>query len=391
MADFQRVTDLERSYAKEVLDGQFRKSVEGRMTERLETTFAGIFGVRYAISHVNGTVTMHSALAAAGVGPGDEVIVPALTMASTAFAALYVQARPVFADVDPDTFTINPEDVRRKITSRTRAVIPVSLYGLSPDLDPIMELAREHDLTVIEDNAECVLGSYKGRLVGSIGDMASFSFQSSKHLTSGEGGMLITDDEELALKARRFGNLGFAPTHAKAGGAKMPREKIQDPRFERHLSVGWNYRISELCAAVALAQTERMEEIVDQRRRVADMFRKAVSGCSWLVSQKVPEGYLHSYWTYVMRLETGGRFTWYDFRKKYLEAGGDGYYAAWVPVHLEPAFRNLGYGPGLCPVTEALQPKLLQMKTNYTSLKIAREKADALAETIDYFEKKYRL
>ena len=245
---FRRVTEKERSYINEVLDGEFRKSAEGRMTERLETKFAGIFGVKYAISHVNGTVTMHSALAAAGVGPGDEVIVPALTMASTAFSALYANAKPVFADVSPDTFTIDPEDARKKITPRTRAIIPVSLYGLSPDMDPILELADRYNLTVIEDNAECVLGYYKNRIVGSMGDMASFSFQSSKHLTSGEGGILITDDEELALRARRFGNLGFAPTHAKAGGARMPREKIQDPKFERHLSLGWNYRLSEsLC------------------------------------------------------------------------------------------------------------------------------------------------
>lgn len=388
---FRRVTEKERSYIGEVLDGEFRKSVEGRMTERLETKFAGIFGVKYAISHVNGTVTMHSALAAAGVGPGEEVIVPALTMASTAFSALYVNAKPVFADVSPDTFTIDPEDVRKKVTPRTRAIIPVSLYGLSPDMDPILELADRYNLTVIEDNAECVLGYYKNRIVGSIGDMASFSFQSSKHLTSGEGGILITDDEELALKARRFGNLGFAPTHAMAGGARMPREKIQDPRFERHLSLGWNYRLSELCAAVALAQTERIREIVDQRIRVAEEYRKAVDGCSWLIPQQVPKDYIHSYWTYVLKLESQGKFSWYDFRKRYLELGGDGYYAAWVPVHLEPVFRSLGYAPGLCPVTEAIQPKLLQMKTNYADLKIARKKADALSETIDYFERRYHL
>jgi perosamine synthetase len=389
MGVFRRVTEKERSYIMEVLDGEFRKSVEGRMTEMLEKKFAGIFGVKYAISHVNGTVTMHSALVAAGVGPGDEVIVPALTMASTAFSALYANAKPVFADVSPDTFTIDPEDVRKLITPRTRAIIPVSLYGLSPDMDPIMELAEEHDLTIIEDNAECVLGYYKNRIVGSMGDMASFSFQSSKHLTSGEGGILITDNEELALKARRFSNLGFAPTHAMAGGAKMPREKIQDPKFERHLSLGWNYRLSELCAAVALAQTERIREIVNQRIRVAEIYRKAVSGCSWLIPQHVPKDCIHSYWTYVMRLEDQGKFTWYDFRKKYLEFGGDGFYAAWVPVHLEPVFRSLGYGPGLCPVTETLQPKLIQMKTNYGDLKIARQKADALSETIDYFEKNY--
>src|SRR5262245_45723932 len=190
----QRISATERAYVMQVLDGEFRSSLGHSMTKRFEETFAAVFGSRFAISFNNGTATMHAALVAAGVGPGDEVIVPPLTMASTTFAVLHAGALPVFADVDPDLWTIDPASIARCVTPRTKAIIPVSIYGLSPDMDPIMELARQHNLFVLEDDAECFLGYYHGKVVGSIGHASSFSFQSSKHITSGEGGMIVTND-----------------------------------------------------------------------------------------------------------------------------------------------------------------------------------------------------
>lgn len=387
-----RISEKERAYVSEVLDSQFRASAGSIMTRRLEEKFAELFGVKYAISHINGTVTMHSALAAGGVGPGDEVIVPPLTMASTAFAVLHVNAVPLFADIDPDTFTIDPADIQKRITPRTRAIIPVALYGLAPDMDAIMEIAKQHNLVVVEDDAECFLGYYKGRVVGSIGHMASFSFQSSKHMTSGEGGMLVTNDKELADKVRSFSNLGYAMVSGGPGKGKITKEIIQDPEYERHTSIGWNYRMPELCAAVALAQLERLQEFVDQRIKIAQMYAEVARGCDWLVPQAVPEGCRHSYWTYVLKLENNGEFCWYDFCKKYMELGGDGIYAAWQINYLEPAFRRQPshvqeYGPGLCPIAESVQPKLLQFKTNYMDMNIAKGKVEALAKTIDYFER----
>ena len=388
----KRISDKERAYIAEVLDSQFRTTAGSSMTGRLEAKFAQTFGVKYAISHINGTATMHSALAAAGVGPGDEVIVPPLTMASTAFAAWQAGATPVFADIDPDTFNISPAEIEKRITPRTKAIIPVALYGLAPDLDAIMDIASRHNLTVIEDDAECFLGYYKGRIVGSISHMASFSFQSSKHMTSGEGGMLITNDRELADKVRSFSNLGYAMLSGEAGKGKITRDVIQDPAHERHIAMGWNYRISELCAAVALAQLERLEELIHQRIEIARLYAEAIQGCGWLVPQAVPAGYRHAYWTYVVKLENNSEFSWYDFRKKYMELGGDGIYAAWLPNYLEPAFRGLSgaaqeYGAGLCPVAEAVQPRLLQFKTNYMDMGPAKQQAEALTRTIGYFGK----
>ena len=398
----KRVSDKEREYVLQVLDTQFKSSAGSRMTKRLEEAFAEKFNVKYAISFINGTATMHAALAAAGIGPGDEVIVPPLTMSSTAFVVMHANAVPVFADIDPKTFTIDPADIKKKITKYTRAIIPVAIYGLSPDMDAIMELARKHNLTVIEDDAQCFLGYYKGKIVGSIGHMASFSFQSSKHITSGEGGMITTNDEELANKIRRFNSLGYAGVSARKG--KITKEDIQDPRYERHVSLGYNYRLPELCSAVVLAQVERLDELVQKRIEVANLYEQVVRDYKWLEPQYVPDGYKHAYWTFVLKLDTN-RVDWYAFRKKYIEFGGDGIYAAWQLSYLEPVFRNhvfypkecpvrcphykgllQEYGPGLCPTAETIQPKLLQFKTNYLDLAIAERKADALVKTIKYFK-----
>ena len=203
MKRIKRISDLERKYVNEVLDGEFKSSHNYKMVTRLEKEFAERFNCKYAVAMTNGTATLHAALEAAGVGEGDEVIVPALTMSSTNMCILQANAIPVFADIDPQTFTISIDSIQKVLTDRTKAIIPVALYGLSPDIDSIMKLAEEHRITVIEDDAECILGYYKGRLVGSTAHMSSFSFQSSKHMTAGEGGMVITNDPVLAVNLRR--------------------------------------------------------------------------------------------------------------------------------------------------------------------------------------------
>ena len=365
------------------------------MVGRLERLFAETFGVRAALAHCNGTATLHTALAAVGVGPGDEVIVPPLTMASPAYAALHQNAVPVFADVDPETFNLDPADVENRITERTRAIMPVALYGLAPDLDTFMALGQRYTLRIIEDDAECFLGRYKGRLVGSIGDMASFSFQSSKHMTSGEGGMLVTNDLELAARARQFSILGYGSLSPDAGRSHVPKEFRQEPDFARHVGYGWNYRLPELCAAVALGQLERLEELVELRQRIGELYLEAIADSPLLVSQKVPDDYVHSYWAFAVRYE-GQPFgiSWRTFRDKLVELGGDGPYGAWQLTYLEPFFTSFTtngvagrarFAPGLCPVAERLQPRIMAFKTNYGDLSAARRQTEALASAIAYF------
>ena len=388
-----RISERERAYVQQVLDAEFRTSAGNIMSKPLEELFARRFNSRFAINFSNGTCTMHAALAAAGVGPGDEVIVPPYTMASTSLAVLHAGAVPIFADIDPHTWNIDPASIEKVLSPRTRAIIPVAIAGLPPDMDPIMEIAARHDLFVLEDDAQCFLGYYKGRVMGSIGHASSFSFQSSKHLTSGEGGMVTTSDEQLAGEIRRFSSLGYATVGAGAGKAKISRETIQDPAFERHVSLGFNYRMPELCAAVVLGQLERIEDLVEMRVASAGLLAQGATGCSWLTPQATPDGYGHSYWTYLLRLDRDD-ITWYDFRDRYTGLGGDGIYAAWKLTYQEPLFRGARFDPdqsqeytaGLCPVAEAAQPRLLQFKTNYFDLDEAARQAEILAATIAHFD-----
>jgi perosamine synthetase len=313
-------------------------------------------------------------------------------MSSPAISVLQNSSVPVFADVDKETFNILPQSIEKVTTKKTKAIMPVALYGLSPDYDAIRKVS--HNIPVIEDNAECFLGTYNGKLVGTFGEFASFSFQASKHLATGEGGMLVTNNEELADKARKFSCLGYASVSSKKG--KISREDIQDPKYSRHVSVGFNYRMSEVNAAVALGQLERAKELVQIRLDVAKMFSHAVKGFSSVIPQKVPSGYVNSYWTYVVCLNTDKpEEDWYSFRKLFLKNGGDPYYAAWKLSYTEPLFQDSiqkmegvwqRYEKGLCPNAEYLQPRLIQLKTNYWELDDAKRQADILNKTLKEWE-----
>jgi perosamine synthetase len=394
----RRIGANELTYVQEVLRTEFRSSSGSTFMRRLEEAFAMRFNSTYAISFVNGTATMHAALEAMGVGPGDEVIVPPLTMSATTFAVLQANATPVFADVDPETFQIDSASIAARITPRTKAIITVALYGLSPDMDPIMALAEQHGLKVIEDNAECFLGEYKGRLVGTLGHCSSFSFQSSKHLTSGEGGIVLTEDRELAENIRKVQSLGYAGVGATK--ARITKKDIQDPDYSRHVTMGWNYRMPELCCAVALAQTENIDALVQRRIDVANIFSEATREFhDWFVPQKTGPEYVNSYWTWVCRNEHPS-VSWHTLRDAFLENGGHGVYAAWKLTYLEPMFEKLTllgrerfisaeniahYKPGLCPVAERLQKRLMQFKTNYWDISQAHLQAEILRKTLKQF------
>ena len=390
----RRISELEKKYVLDALENEFATSKNSVYNNKLERAFADKFHSKYAIGHCNGTATLHVALLACGVGPGDEVIVPALTMSSTSIPVVLMGAIPVFADSDIDTFEISAESIEKCITKKTKAIVTVSLYGLAPDYDKIIEICKKHNLFLIEDNAECFLGEYKGKLVGEFGDFARFSFQASKHLTTGEGGMLITNNEELADKARRFNCLGYAGVSAKKG--KITRNDIQDPNYSRHISFGYNYRMSELQAACALGQLERAEELVQRRLEIAAIFDEAIKGQSLLTKQFEPEGYKNSYWTYCLVLQTNNPdVDWYRFRDLFQKNGGDGYYAAWKLSYNEPAYQNiLQHKPGVwqkydencCPNAEYLQKRMIQLKTNYWDLDEAKKQAEILKKTIQDFE-----
>ena len=390
----KRISSLERKYVLEALDNEFCTSKNSEFNSRLESKFAEIFGSKYALGLVNGTATLHTAVAACGVSSGDEVIVTPLTMSSPAISVLQNRSIPVFADVDKNTFNISADGIKAVITDKTKALMSVSLYGVSPEYDSVLELCKKNGLPLIEDNAECFLNEYKGKKVGTFGDFASYSFQASKHLSCGEGGMLLTDNEALADKARKFSGLGYAGISS--GQRKITKEDIQDPLYSRHVSLGFNYRMSELTAAVALGQIERAKELVDVRIQCAAMFTSAIDGYSSVIPQQSPQGATNSYWAFAMILNTDKPGTdWYGFKKLFQSNGGDPYYAAWKLSYMEPLFldtvqkdKNIWqkYESGLCPNAEYLQPRLIQLKTNYWNHSEAEKQAEVLHRTLEIWE-----
>jgi perosamine synthetase len=405
-----RCGETDRRYMDEVLDAGFGNFEAADMLERFEEAFAKKFGAEFAVSHNSGSGTMLSCLLAAGVGPGDEVIVPTCTMAATAFVVVQCGAVPVFADSDPHTFNIDPAEVERKITEFTKAIIPVSVFGLPVDFNAIMALAGEYDLTVIEDDAQCFLATYKGKLVGTIGHAASFSFQGSKHMTSGaDGGMVITNDEEYGREIRKAAVQGYSTLEAKAGSTMIPRDIRQDWSFERHDRLGYNFRMSAPQAALGLAQLERLDYLVAARRYIASQYEAVIreERCEWLIPPYVPEGYTHSYWCYTCNLnEDLLGVDWREFRKTFIHHGGDGLYGAWRPVHLEPIFQTMtfygsrdrapnfdprykgrvkSYDEGDCPNVERFQKTLCLFKTGMQTLDKVNAQVDALRSTIRYY------
>ena len=381
----------ESEYVLRALDSEDIENQRTPWVERFEKKFSERLGVKYAIAHNSGTSALHTCLMAAGVGHGDEVVTPAITVIMDAFACLYVGATPVFADIDPHTFTIDPSDIARKITKKTKAIITVSINGLPVDMDPILDIAAKHDLIVIDDNAQTVLGYDKGQISGTFAHMGCFSFETKKHLSTGEGGMVITNDPELAVKVRKAAGIGYKNLAAESKGMALLPENFQSPNYKRHDSLGYNYRMPELCAAVGLAQLERIDELVARRQFIGESFNQAIAGCDWLIPQKVPEGFVSSYYTYALIYKGEERFgiTWHDFRKRYIAMGGDGFYGAHSVPYEEPALVKLNLaGKGTCPVAEALQPKMMLFKTNYRNMDVAQRKASILTELIEAIERK---
>ena len=377
----------ERKYLEEILGNGFRAGNDGSFTERFEFLFSSKHDQQYGIAFNSGTGTLHAILASLGVKSGDEVAVPALAPAMCGFAPAYLGAIPLFIDINPDTFLMDADDLRKKITSRTKAIMAVHLYGLMCDMSAIERIAHEFHIPVLEDCAQCFLATDdRGRISGTIGIAASWSLEASKHLCSGEGGIVCTNDEQIALAVRRFGGLGFKNLTAQAGKVRISRDNFQNPDWERHVSVGYNYRMSDLTAAVALAQTERMEEYIQLRMQMGNRYLEQLSQSSLLKPQAIPVGFKHSYYTFSANYVASEKdVPWETFRKKYIEHGGDGIYAAWKTLNHEPAFRDNGLGNGFVPISEKLQKTMMQFTTNQANKYEQDKQIEALIKTLEYF------
>lgn len=319
----------EKKYVNECLDTNWISS-KGKFVSQFEEKFSQYIGSKHALSVSNGTVALHLALLALGISSSDEVIVPTLTYIASVNAISYVGAHPVFVDSLESTWQIDSDDLERRITQKTRAIMVVHLYGCACDMDKILSIAKKYNLLVVEDCAEAIGTFYKGRHVGLFGDISTFSFFGNKTITTGEGGMVITNDPILSERVRHLKGQGLVANHE-----------------YWHDVIGYNYRMTNICAAIGLAQLEKIEEILIKKRNVAEFYRKNLKNLP-LYLHKEPAEVVHSYWMCTILLEDSNKR---DLLRKHLFENGVETRPTFYPVHTMPMYSTK---PQIYPVAEKI-------------------------------------
>lgn len=326
----------------------------GPAVERFEAALCRHSGAAHAIAVSNGTAALHAAMAALGVGPGDEVIVPAMTFAATANAVVYCGGTPVFADVEPDTLLLDPADAARRITPRTRGIVAVDYAGHPADYPALRAIADRHGLFLAADACHALGGSLEGRPVGSLADVSTFSFHPVKPIATGEGGAVTTADERLARRVRIFRNHGITSDH-------RSRESAGAHRYEM-VSLGFNYRLSDIQCALGCSQLDKLPEWVARRRAIAAAYDRALKALPDFAPLAVRPGCGHAYHLYVVHCLTEGAGVDRDHVFSALRRAGIGTNVHYPPVHLHPYYRErFATGPGLCPRAESAYTKILSL------------------------------
>jgi len=329
----------EREYVLDCIKSNWISSL-GKYIGEFEQGFARYCGAKYGVSTTSGTTALHLALVSLGIGKGDEVIVPAFTMIAPAFGVVYTGAKPVLVDCEPDTWNMDVSQIERKITQNTKAILPVHIYGHPCDMDPILEIAQKLDLYVIEDAAEAHGAEYKGRKVGGIGTVGCFSFYANKIITTGEGGMIVTDREWVAERARRLRDQAYSP----------------EKRF-LHTDVGFNYRMTNIQAAIGCGQLERISELVERRRKTARLYNELLKEVEGIRLPAQKEWAKNVYWMYSILIQDKFGISRDELQAKLKESGVDTR-AFFIPMHQQPAFGNLGLFEGESyPVSEEISKR----------------------------------
>ncbi len=326
----------------------------GPTVGEFERVFADFVGTREAVAVSNGTAALHACTYALGIGPGDEVIVPAMTFAATANCIVYQGGKPVFADVHPDTLLIDPIDVEKKITPRTRAIIAVDYAGQPCNYDALLDLAASRNLTLVADACHALGAEFKGKQAGAIARLSTFSFHPVKHIATGEGGMITTDDSDLAQKMRTFRNHGITTDHRK-------RERMGTWAYEM-VDLGYNYRITDIQCALGISQLKKLPRWVTRRREIARTYQERFANHPAVLPLKVDPAGVHAYHLFVVRLVPGRLKA--DRREVFsaLRAEGIGVQVHYIPVHLHPYYQSrFGTGPGLCPNAETAYEQILSL------------------------------
>jgi dTDP-4-amino-4,6-dideoxygalactose transaminase len=320
---------------------------QGPKTAQLEEMFAKMCGTKHAVAFSNGTAAIHSAIVALGIKEGDEVITVPFTFVATANPVLMEGGKVVFVDISEDDFCIDPDKIEEKIIKKTKAIIPVDLFGQVYKYDEVKKIADKHNLKILEDACQAVGAKYKDKVAGSFGNVGAFSLYATKNITTGEGGMLTTDDDEIARKV------------------KMYRHHGQDEavRYE-YLELGHNYRLTDIAAAIGVEQMKKIDRIIDTRVRNAKLYDKGLSKIKGIITPKVREGNTHVYHQYTIRVteEYGRTREELMTLLKEKEIGCGIYYPK--PLHLHEHFRKMGYKEGDFPVSEKLAKEVLSLPVN---------------------------
>lgn len=318
----------EQKYVHECLTSTWISS-KGSFIPKFEKSFAEFTGSKYATVVSNGTVAIHDALVALGIKPGDEVIVPTFTYIASVNPVRYVGATPVFVDSRPDTWQLDPDEISKKVTARTKAIIAVHLYGYSCDMESIVGIAKEHNLRVVEDCAEAFGTEYKGKHVGTFGDIATFSFFGNKTITTGEGGMVVTNDPTLFKRA----------VHYKG-------QAVDDHREYWHDDIGYNYRMTNVCAAIGLAQMEQARDIIRKKTEIARWYRTYLKDLNLTMPPEDPDIF-NTYWLFTIMVKHPGER---DLLRKFLSERGIETRPTFHPAHTMPMYL----GNDKYPVAESL-------------------------------------
>ena len=336
---------------------------QGPKVMEFEEKFANWIGAKYGIATNSGTSALHVALLACGIGEGDEVITTPFTFIASGNAIVYTGATPVFADIDLDTYTIDPDKIEDLITDKTKAILPVQLYGQAADMDKIREIAEKHDLKIIEDAAQAHGAEYNGEKVGTLGDMACFSFYPTKNMTTSEGGMITTDDEELAKKAQMF----------RAHGASE--------RYH-HDEIGYNFRMTDIAAAIGLAQLKVIDEFNDKRISNANYLNEQLKDVEGIVTPKSPDNYKHVYHQYTILVEKGNRDDWVEFLTN--KGIGTGIHYP-IPLYNQPIYKKLGI-EGDCPLAEKAADNVISLPVHPS---LTKEDLDLVVDAVKEASSKF--
>lgn len=320
-----------------------------------EKKFAYYVGAKYAVAISNGTAALHASCHVAGISDGDEVITTPMTFAASSNAIVYCGGKPVFADIDEKTYNINPKEIRKKITSKTKAIIPVHYTGQPCKMDEIHQIAKEYNLIVIEDLTHALGAEYKGKKIGSISHMTTFSFHPVKHITTGEGGMVTTNDESIYKELLLF------RSHGITRDVDMLNNKDEGAWYYEQLKLGYNYRMTDFQCALGISQLKKLDNFIFKRKKIINMYNEAFKNIKGITIPYQEEELDSSWHLYVIQIDN--KILNKDRKEIFniLRNAGIGVNVHYIPVYYFPYYKQLGYEKGLCPKAEALYERIITL------------------------------